>query len=366
MLHKVLVLRAMRNRVGLDNTLADAASEALDSRLPDGWSVSLRIETESKSPDGDALIEIRSTAGTVGTLLLEAKNRLNAHQAADLAPRLLEAAERAQAGGALIVASYLSRIAQDRIREVGVSYLDMTGNTWIVLDRPALFIENQGAEKDPDPPSKGVRSLKGAKAARIVRALCDWRPPMGVRELARRAGTDPGYTSRVARFLGEEDLLRRELDGSVGDVDWQGLIKRWSQDYVVTTTNRSVSCLAPRGLEVFTDTLRRYPHRYALTGSLAVPGSVLVASTRLAYCYIDNAQRALEDLDLRLTESGANVLLLEPFDSVVYERTRIERGITKAALSQCSVDLLTGSGREPVQAEALLTWMASNEGFWRT
>lgn len=39
---------------------------------------------------------------------------------------------------------------------------------------------------------------------------------------------------------------------------------------------------------------------------------------------------------------------------------------TVVALSQCVVDLLTGTGREPAQADALMTWMAEHENAWRT
>jgi hypothetical protein len=64
-------------------------------------------------------------------------------------------------------------------------------------------------------------------------------------------------------------------------------------------------------------------------------------------------------------EVGANILLLEPFDSVVYERTREEAGLTLVSVTQCAVDLMTGTGREPAEAESLISWMADNEGEWR-
>lgn len=69
--------------------------------------------------------------------------------------------------------------------------------------------------------------------------------------------------------------------------------------------------------------------------------------------------------DLRSAEIGANILLLEPFDPVAYERTRIADGLVLVAVSQCAVDRLTGSGREPAQAESLMTWLAENEHAWR-
>jgi hypothetical protein len=75
---------------------------------------------------------------------------------------------------------------------------------------------------------------------------------------------------------------------------------------------------------------------------------------------------AAERLDLVLSETGANVLLLDPFDRVVFERTREVTGTRAVAVTQCFVDLLTGTGREPTQAEALWGWMTENEREWRT
>ena len=53
-------------------------------------------------------------------------------------------------------------------------------------------------------------------------------------------------------------------------------------------------------------------------------------------------------------------------DTVVYDRARTEDGLRKVALSQCVADLLTGGGRGPAEADALLGWMARNEDAWRS
>ena len=82
-------------------------------------------------------------------------------------------------------------------------------------------------------------------------------------------------------------------------------------------------------------------------------------------CYVEDPERTAAELGLRTVEGGANVILLEPFDSVIWERTRSESDLTCVAISQCAVDLLTGTGREPSEAEALLSWMSRNEHAWR-
>jgi len=59
------------------------------------------------------------------------------------------------------------------------------------------------------------------------------------------------------------------------------------------------------------------------------------------------------------------VLIAEPFDPVVYERTTKRDGLTLAAPTQIVADLLTGSGRMPSEGEELLGWMKDNERVWR-
>ena len=168
----------------------------------------------------------------------------------------------------------------------------------IHLERPGLFIAARGADQDPSPPVRGVRSLKGAKAGRIVRAFCDWRPAVGIRDLAGRAEADPGYTSRVVKLLEEEDLLNWDNDGRILSVDWRGLLRRWSRDYDVAKSNRAVPFLSPRGLQAFTDRLRSNGTQHALTGSLAVPPAASVAPERLASCCVDDPETTAERLDL--------------------------------------------------------------------
>jgi hypothetical protein len=84
------------------------------------------------------------------------------------------------------------------------------------------------------------------------------------------------------------------------------------------------------------------------------------------------ALEAAADLGLRETESGGNVLLVQPFPSAQgtqslspFLRTRSIDGLEYVALAQAVVDLLTSPGRGPAEAEALLKWMEANEDAWR-
>ncbi len=59
------------------------------------------------------------------------------------------------------------------------------------------------------------------------------------------------------------------------------------------------------------------------------------------------------------------MLLVEPFDDVVFDRSTVRDELVTAAPSQVVVDLMTGPGREPSEAEELINWMKENEVVWR-
>ncbi len=355
------MLPTMSNDTYWSNTLR-CAIEQLTAWLPPGWKVALRESEAAPAARGiDGILELTAPDDTVARIVVDLKDRFTAAQAANSIPRLERLVSETGADSALVVARYLSELARTRLRERKVSYIDATGNAWLTLDQPAVWIEGRGADRDPSPPRRGVRSLKGGKAGRIVRALCDWRPPVGVRELAGRAGVDPGYTTRVLSLLTDEDVITRSEDGGIAGVLFSDLLRRWGRDYKV----RAAPYLAPRGTQSFLDGLQTFPERYALTGSIAVPPEAEIAPARLIRCYVDDAEAASKALDLTRTDSGANILLLEPPDPVVFERTREATGVAMVALGQCVVDLLTGSGREPNEGESLITWMELNERAWR-
>jgi hypothetical protein len=137
-------------------------------------------------------------------------------------------------------------------------------------------------------------------------------------------------------------------------VDRPRLIRRWSEDYDVFKSNEVRSFLDPRGLTNLVRNLTQSRFRYAVTGSLAANRIAPIAPARLALVYVDDPETAAAALKLRPSEAGTNVILLVPFDSVVFERMAIDEQITYVAPSQAAADLLTGPGRAPAEAEAIL------------
>lgn len=267
---------------------------------------------------------------------------------------------------ALVWAPYLGARTQELLEREGVSFADATGNVRISLSRPGLFIRTQGAVREPDPEPRPLVSLKGRGAGRAVRALADFVPPYGIRELATRALVSLASLARVVELLDRDAIVVRDDRGGILDVRVGDLVRRWGRDYGLSTTNRIGTFLAPRGIEAFQDGLRRYRGEWCLTGSLAASRKQDILPPRLAVAFARNPGQLAEACGLKEADgAGVNVILAEPYDPVVFERTWEGDGLRFAALSQVAADLLTSPGRGPAEGEALLTWMEGHVAEWR-
>jgi hypothetical protein len=265
----------------------------------------------------------------------------------------------------LVVAPWLSERAQERLRAEEINYLDLTGNAFLQLENPTLFIQTQGAARDPAPAPRGKATLQGPKAGRLIRTLVDVGPPYGVRDLGAVTGLNPGYVSRLLETLDDDALIERSRQGRVESVDVGGLIRRWADVYDVFRSNQTATYLAPAGASQTLPRLAAVGQRAAVTGSFAAVRVAPVAGPALLAMYCDNPASVADALELIPADEGANVALLRPFDPVVWKRTSEDNGVAYVAVSQAAVDCSTGNGRMPAEGEALLQWMAENEAMWR-
>lgn len=345
-----------------DNNTMKAILNIIEQRIPSGWTVAEVANVDGGRLHPDFLVEIKTPKGERARIVVECKNRLEPKGVAAVAEQLRTyARELGKDAVPLLISSFISSNTQSRLKEAEIPYADATGNIWMTAARPGLYIETRGADRDPNRVDRPARTLKGSKATRIVRALCDGAAPFAVRKLAETAGVDPGYVSRVLTLLETDDLIIREKRGPIVEVRRRKLIERWSQDYSFVESNRVVSYLEPRDIAQLLGKLSSLGSRVAITGSAAASTVAPVAPSRLIAAYVESPESAAKKMDLRPAESGANVLLAEPYDPVVFEGIRTIKGVPYAALSQVAVDLLTMPGRGPAEAQALLEWMEPND-----
>ncbi len=344
-----------------ESLLLQRVLDNLSDRFPATWSICLRGEKRSVSKPWSAVAEVKNPEGEQITLVIEVKNFLQPREVT----RILQRGEPEERENILLVARYLSPRTRELLTRSGANYADDTGNIRLSLDKPAVFIETTGVDKNPWPGKQVLSSLKGPASARVIRGLCDLFPPYGVRELSERIGVPPSSVSRVTSILERDALITRDAKNRITDVMWKDLIKRWTQDYSPTASGRFQSYVAPRGLTVVQNRLKDWSGLYAVTGSFAVDRLTAAAPSRLMMVYSDSPARLAEYLELTVAERGANLILIEPLDQVVFERMRSVENLQCCAVSQVAADLLTNPGRGPAEGEELLRWMEENEIAWR-
>ncbi len=355
-----------------ETSLSDQAIAWLQDRLPRGWTVELGAEG-SVDPTGaplDSRFFLKAPNQTISAIAVEERESVTPRTVLSLiSPRVQTARSMGAHLPLVVIAPWLSERTQELLAEQDLGYIDLTGNALLRIENPPFYLQAKGAERNPAPKERGQAQLRGPKAARLIRLLMDVRPPYGLGELAAATNLTPGYVSRLLDTLNREALIQRPARGPVESVDLAGLAERWAGSYDVFTSNKALSLIAPSGPRAFMESVARpdpSEPRLVITGSFAA-GEMMAPITApallLAYCEHPNVLAS--EPGLLRSEEGANVILLSPFDPVVWKRTSFHNQLTYAAPSQVVVDCLTGNGRMPAEGQALLKWMIDHEAAWR-
>lgn len=346
------------------------ASARVMALLPPGWTVRTSVSVGGLSQRDDASLQLVYDDRVAVEFVVEVKRALTRRDALAMQGEVDVPGGSDVAAGArrLVVSRYLTRQAQEGLRERGIAYADATGNVLLTSADPLILVSERGATADPwRGPGRPTTSLKGLPAALLVRALVDYAPPYTVPQLADAAGASLGAAYRLVDYLADEGILSHTVRGPITSVDWTRLLRQWSQETGVLAGSATWSYLEPRGVDALVEKLRRLPRQspYALSGSLAAQPYAPYAEPRLALLYAEDPPGLASALGLRPVESGANVIVASPRSPVVFERTSDWLGATIVAPSQAVADLLSGPGRNPAEGEYLLDWMEANTDGWR-
>lgn len=345
----------------------DAAVALLRRRLPEAWTVDR--QPTSGDPDAQDLVIKSPNSGTPAVVFVETKS--------DVTPRDVQVLLggpwrrwRRQFGNQpiMLVAPYIAPRVRQMLVDENVSYVDLTGNARISIDYPGVFIETEGASQDPRS-GKRRTAIRGAKAGAVVRVLVDAVPPYTGSQIARAAGVNEGYLSRILDTLVDEGLIERDRTGPVTAVDWPAMLRRRAQGLDLFRPNGSYRYIARKGTAGMLEQLRQASSADpvpTVTGSFAAARLAPVAAPSLLVVYTLQPRELETRLALLPADAGADVVLVRPDNHVAFARSQQDGGLAWAAPSQVAIDCLCGSGRMPSEGEALIGWMQSNESMWRS
>jgi hypothetical protein len=258
-------------------------------------------------------------------------------------------------------APYISDEGMAVCREEGIGGVDAAGNCYLAMG--GIYIEVRG-QKNPKPETRSVRFLFSPKSSRIIRVLLsDVNRWWQVQELAGEASISIGLASRLKQKMLEEEYVI-ETDRRVRAKSPARLIEAWTENYKYKR-NTIREYYSPDDKSVVEQKIGEYCKRNSIDYALGLfsAASRLAPHVRQNKTFVFIAARpdeAAKELSLKPVSSGANVVLLQPYDAGVFYESSVIDGLNIVSDVQAYIDLKTYKGRGEEAAEFLMEHILEN------
>ncbi|MBM4355594.1 MAG: hypothetical protein FJ109_17695 [Deltaproteobacteria bacterium] len=279
-------------------------------------------------------------------LIAQVKTKGEPRPAREAVNLLVRSREAMPGSYAVFVAPYVSPESARICLEEGIGYADLAGNCHLAFG--TVLVSREG-RSNPFGQKRVLRSLFSPKAERVHRVLLQdpgrrWR----TQALAREAGVSLGQVSNVKRLLEEQEWIGADADGVFLSRP-RALLERWRDQY---RKDRSLS-LSCYGMMSVAELEAGIAHacgteeiQYALTAfSAAARWAPTVKYQRATVYVAGDVEGVLRRLELKEVSSGANIVLLKPYDDGVFQAARTLDGLQLVSPIQAYLDLHAQPGR---------------------
>lgn len=254
--------------------------------------------------------------------------------------RLRQVAEQFPEVHPVLVVPYMGEAGEQRCKEAGINWIDMSGNARIVA--PGTNISWQGRPNRFKQPAK-LDGIFAPKIARLARwFLVHPNQPIGQRELARETQLDEGYVSHAIARMREAGYVLRDERKLLSVRNPEGLLDDWREAYDFSKHRVLKGHVVARSGESLTHHLAKaLDKHHAATGLSAAWLIDGFAGFRLATFYLEAApeQPVLEGLGFREEARGANTWLIVPKDAGVFLGSQPYDGVRCVHPVQTYLDL---------------------------
>lgn len=254
----------------------------------------------------------------------------------------------------VLVAPYISPRSASICNEAGIGYVDLSGNCYIAFQQ--VFI-NREKMANRFPFKTGLSSLYSPKSERVLRVLLTYpyRSWKSI-ELAKEAQISLGMITHVSKKLEEEEWLKRTSEG-ICLTQPEKLLMDWSSNYSLqqNTLFNFYSLKSPLDIETeIRSTCVKANIPYALTGFSASNRLAPMVKGQRVMVYIDRDISIVADqAGLKSVDSGANVILIQPYDDGVLWKSQQMDSFQIANPIQVFLDLKSLPGRGEEAADFL-------------
>jgi len=326
----------------------------------------MKVERQPAAIGKGGQVDLIAQAGGF-IFVVECKSKGEAASAAIAARQVRVYAEHFKKKAIPVVAvPYMGEVGRKLCDEAGVSWLDLSGNAHL-FGPPGLRVHVEGKPnlfKRPGRP----RSVFAPKSARIARLLLiEPKRAFAQRELAKAAGLDEGFTSRIVRQLEAQRLVAREPSGAVKTADFDAMLDAWREAYDFSNHHIVRGHIAARSsdevLRQVAGQLKRDKIEHAATG---LAGAWLLnqfSGFRLVVFYVARlpSAEAQQAMGFREESRGENVWLVVPNDEGVFHGAAEREGIRCVHPVQAYLDLKNHPERSAEAGEQLREKFLSKE-----
>ena len=255
----------------------------------------------------------------------------------------------------MVCAPFISEEGAELCRNDEVSYFDLAGNCRISMG--PLYIERTGFKNPFQKNVMAAPSLYGMRGERILRVLLtDPKKAWRVAPLAEFTGVSVGTVSIIRKLLMDRDWAKDMADGIVLTQP-ERLLQDWAQVWgrrayrPFAYFSRLPVDETERRLAEFARTAQR---NFALTGVAGAWRVAPMTRYQRTQVYWDGEPDELAaTMDLKKTDSGANVHILKPRDRGVFDYKEEIGGIPVVCPIQLYLDLQRDPARGKEAAEHL-------------
>lgn len=314
----------------------------------------LKIVSTKRQRDGGDFIVNLALNGKKQTLIVELKSNGQPRMAREAVNQLIRYRDSFPNSYSVFMAPYISPQAAEICMKDGVGYIDFAGNSYLAFGQ--VYIEQTG-RPNPFKTKRDLTSLYSPKAARVLRVLMNnpgrrWK----TQDLANEAGVSLGQIANVKRLLLDREWIAQQ-DGFSLTEPWK-LLEEWSNAYTFRK-NEVRNFYSLKSIpEIEADLAQICNEKgieYAMTGFSGAARYAPAVRYNRVMAYVYTMPENMVSLPgLKEVESGANMVLLGPYDEGIFYGTRVIDDIRIVSPVQIYLDLKSYKGRGEEAAEALL------------
>lgn len=260
----------------------------------------------------------------------------------------------------IIIAPYISSISAELCKKLGVGYMDYSGNCFISMED--IFISDTGHENLFPKKDKALNVFRSSSrvTSKVLRVLMKniakkWK----LKELSDEVGCSIGLVSRVKEYICDQAWAEMTKDGLVL-INPEGLIKAWSQAYVIPKENifNAYTLSEPSEFEKeASNIIIKNNYLGCLTSFSGGARYAPVVRYSKVHLWVkrEYLNSFIEKTELKPVDTGANVVIFVAEDDELFVDCRQIKGSVVASPVQTYLDLIQQKGRGEEMAEVILS-----------